>query len=152
MGKLKRWIKKIVVMLIELMLPIISKIEYKADVEKAKSQIFQFDTGKEIYNEESLKREVNFDDLIDLSIIIPIFNAEKTLEMCLNSIINQKTQYTFEVILVNDGSTDASNEILKDYEQKYSQIIVLEQENGGAGKARNTGINHARRNVYWFYR
>lgn len=151
MDKLKRLIKKIVTMLIDLILPIVLKIKCKPNIEKAKSRIFKFDTRKEIYCEGSLKRKVNFDLSIDLSIIIPVFNAEKTLKMCLNSIVNQETKYQFEVILINDGSTDNSNQILNDYKIKYNNIIVLEQENGGAGKARNTGINYARRNLCWFY-
>lgn len=77
------------------------------------------------------------------SIIIPIYNVEKFLQDCLNSIQSQ-TLKDFEVICINDGSTDNSLEILQDYASKDSRFIIISQENQGPGIARNTGINLAK--------
>ncbi len=78
-----------------------------------------------------------------ISIIIPVYNCEKYLSKCLDSIINQ-THKDLEVICVNDGSTDNSSKILKDYSEKDSRIIVINQENSKQGAARNKGLEIAR--------
>ena len=78
-----------------------------------------------------------------ISVIMPVYNTGKYLERCLNSIINQ-TYTNWELIAVNDGSTDNSLEILKSYAQKDNRIIVLEQENQGQSVARNNGIKVAK--------
>lgn len=75
-----------------------------------------------------------------VSIIIPVYNAETYLEQCLNSLLNQ-TYNDIEIILVNDGSTDDSNEICKKYVQKDSRVKLYFQENSGVSFARNTGIS-----------
>ncbi|MBT9150832.1 MAG: putative glycosyltransferase EpsJ [candidate division WS2 bacterium] len=69
-----------------------------------------------------------------ISVIVPIYNAEKYLEKCLDSIINQ-TYEKLEIILVNDGSTDRSKEIIQEYKNKDSRIIDIDKENGGIGSA-----------------
>lgn len=74
------------------------------------------------------------------SIIIPVFNVENYLHQCLDSVIEQDFD-NYEVICVNDGSTDESPQILKEYEQKYNQIKVIHQTNKGLSAARNRGIN-----------
>lgn len=79
--------------------------------------------------------------MIKVSVIIPVYNVEKYLRECIDSVLNQ-TYSEFEVILVNDGSTDSSGEICKDYEHD-SRVIVINQENGGLSAARNTGLKHA---------
>ncbi|MDD3416133.1 MAG: glycosyltransferase [Lachnospiraceae bacterium] len=73
--------------------------------------------------------------------IVPIYNAEKYLERCLNSLINQETIYQYEVILVNDGSTDHSLKIAEMYESEFSNVLCFIQENLGISAARNRGIN-----------
>lgn len=77
-----------------------------------------------------------------ISVIVPVFNAEKTLERCVNSIINQ-TYSKFEIILVDDGSLDNSPQICDEYAKKDSRIKVIHQENGGVSKARNVGLSNA---------
>lgn len=77
-----------------------------------------------------------------LSIIVPVFNAAEYLKDCLDSILTQ-TFADFELICVNDGSTDNSCEILKEYEQKDPRVIVCNQINKGTASARNTGIKQA---------
>lgn len=77
-----------------------------------------------------------------VSIIVPVYNIEKYLAKCLDSLINQ-TLEDIEIICVNDGSTDNSAEILNEYAQKDSRIKIINQENAGLSAARNTGINAA---------
>jgi glycosyltransferase involved in cell wall biosynthesis len=72
-----------------------------------------------------------------VSVIIPVYNSEKYLEECLNSILAQ-TYQNIEIIVVNDGSTDSSPEILKKYSDN---VIVLSQKNSGLASALNLGIN-----------
>ncbi len=78
-----------------------------------------------------------------VSIIIPVFNGEKFLERCLLSIINQ-TYKNIEIIVINDGSTDQTLNILKKYTKKYSIIKVYNQKNLGSASARNNGISHVK--------
>lgn len=77
-----------------------------------------------------------------ISIIIPIYNVEKYLKKCLDSVENQKYK-NIEVILVNDGSKDKSEEIIKKYQENYSNIKALKKENGGLSDARNFGVKSA---------
>lgn len=84
-----------------------------------------------------------------VSIIIPVYNAEKTLEKTLNSLINQ-TYKNLEIILVNDGSTDNSREICENYQKKNVHIKLINKENEGPGKARETGLKYANGNYISF--
>ena len=78
-----------------------------------------------------------------ISIIIPIYNAGKYLSKCLHSIESQ-TYQDFEVILINDGSTDCSNEVCQKFANKDKRFTVITQTNGGASSARNRGIEVAK--------
>ena len=78
-----------------------------------------------------------------ISIIVPIYNSEKWLSRCVESLINQ-TYKDIEILLVNDGSTDKSLEICKEYEKKDSRITVIDKENGGVSSSRNAGIDAAK--------
>ena len=75
-----------------------------------------------------------------LSIIVPIYNVEKYLSRCIDSILNQ-TFKDFELILVNDSSTDNCKEICEKYKRMDSRIIVANKKNGGVSSARNLGID-----------
>ena len=78
-----------------------------------------------------------------VSIVVPIYNVEKYLEKCLNTLINQ-TLSDIQIILVNDGASDDSGKIAKEFQKKYPEkIIYLEKENGGLSDARNFGIPYA---------
>ena len=78
-----------------------------------------------------------------ISIIIPVYNGKKYLSRCLESILNQ-TYKDFEIIAINDGSTDESEQILKEYASKYPQIIKhKEQTNSGIAVTRNNGLKMA---------
>ena len=78
-----------------------------------------------------------------ISVVIPVYNVEKYVGKCLSSLVEQ-TFRDFEVIAVNDGSTDDSLEILRHFEQKYDFIHVLSQKNAGMSQARNAGMELAR--------
>lgn len=80
------------------------------------------------------------DDLV--SIIIPCYNAETTLEKCINSILRQD-YCAFEIVAVNDGSTDQTRELLNRLSNKDGRIIVIDKENGGVSVARNAGLQMA---------
>lgn len=75
-----------------------------------------------------------------ISIIVPIHNSESKLEKCINSLLNQ-TYTNIEIILVDDGSTDNSYSICKEYEKLDSRIISLHQKNSGVSCARNIGVH-----------
>lgn len=79
---------------------------------------------------------------IKISIIVPVFNVKDYLEDCLNSILAQ-TFSKYEVIIVNDGSTDSSPQIIESYQTKFPHIKIIHQQNQGLSNARNTGIKHA---------
>lgn len=80
-----------------------------------------------------------------LSIIVPVYNVADYLAKCLDSLITQDLpQDEYEVIVVNDGSTDNSREIANYYAEKYSNIILINQTNKGLSEARNTGVQNAK--------
>ena len=78
-----------------------------------------------------------------VSVIIPVYNSEKYLQECLDSVISQSLQ-DIEIICVNDGSTDSSLSILKNYEQKDSRIVIINRENKGVSYSRNEAIQQAK--------
>lgn len=80
---------------------------------------------------------------IEVSVIIPIYNVEKYLARCLESLVGQDFAKPFEIILVNDGSPDESAKIAEDYAQRFDCIKLYTQENRGVSAARNNGISHA---------
>ncbi len=82
-------------------------------------------------------------DKINVSIIVPVYNVEKFLERCLESLVNQ-TMKEIEIICINDGSKDKSDEILNKYSQKDYRIKIIKQENLGVSVARNNGVNIAK--------
>ncbi len=81
--------------------------------------------------------------MIKVSVIIPVYNTELYLKECLESVINQSLK-EIEIICINDGSTDGSFKILKEYSKLDSRIILINQENRGLSEARNNGIKIAK--------
>ena len=77
-----------------------------------------------------------------ISVIVPVYNAELTLQKCVNSILNQSFT-NLEVVLVNDGSTDSSGAICDKYMERDSRVITVHQRNSGVSVARNTGLRIA---------
>ena len=84
-----------------------------------------------------------------ISVIVPVYNVDKYLPKCIDSIINQ-TYKNLEIILIDDGSTDSSPKICDEYMNKDSRIIVIHKDNGGLSSARNKGIEVAKGNLICF--
>jgi len=80
-----------------------------------------------------------------ISVVIPMYNSEKTIERALNSILNQTYTGKIEVIVVNDGSKDNSKKVVEEFIHLHPKkgIRLINQQNGGVSKARNTGLNNA---------
>ena len=104
-------------------------------------------TVKNAEGDPDTQAEIIIQNKIDyipkVSVIIPVYNVEEYLRECLDSVVNQ-TLKEIEIICVDDGSTDNSLEILKEYAQKDKRITVITQNNSGSGTARNCGINIAK--------
>lgn len=77
-----------------------------------------------------------------ISVIVPVYNVERYLKRCIDSIINQ-TYSNLEIILIDDGSTDKSGAICDEYKEKNDNLLVVHKENGGLSSARNEGLNRA---------
>lgn len=84
-----------------------------------------------------------------ISIIIPVYNVENYLRVCLDSVVNQ-TYSDLEIICINDGSTDASLDILNEYAKNDSRILVVSQSNRGLAAARNTGLEYVTGELCYF--
>ena len=82
-------------------------------------------------------------DRVDVSIIIPVYNVQEYLSVCLDSVINQ-TIRNKEIIIINDGSTDKCYEILTEYKIRFPEIIIINQKNSGISEARNAGLKAAK--------
>ena len=87
--------------------------------------------------------------MAEISVIVPVYNVEDYLEKCLDSLLNQ-TMTDFEILCVDDGSTDHSNEILYLYRNRDPRIRILEKTNGGLSDARNYGMKAASAPVVMF--
>ena len=86
-----------------------------------------------------------------LSIIVPVYNMQKYLPECLDSLLAQDILADdYEIICIHDGSTDSSAEILNKYGREHANIRVIHKENGGVSSARNLGIENARGDYLWF--
>lgn len=86
-----------------------------------------------------------------LSIIIPTYNSEKFIEKCLYSCLNQDISHEdYEVIVVDDGSTDNTKNLVLSIKEKYNNIVYIYQENAAQGAARNNGLSKAKGKYIWF--
>ncbi len=81
--------------------------------------------------------------MVKISVVVPVYNTASTLPRCLDSVLGQ-TFTDFEIIIVNDGSTDESHAVIASYAATHPEIVVVTQENQGLGAARNAGIRAAR--------
>jgi len=82
------------------------------------------------------------DNSLKISVIIPMYNSEKYIKRCLDSLLNQ-TLEDIEIICINDGSTDKTQEIVENYQKKYPFIKLINQPNLGLSTARNNGLKTA---------
>jgi len=88
---------------------------------------------------------------VKISIIVPVYNVESFLRRCLDSCIRQDLDLTeYEIIAVNDGSSDHSADILKEYVSNYKNISIIDKTNGGLSSARNAGLKVAKGEYVWF--
>ena len=86
---------------------------------------------------------MNDKNTLNISVVIPIFNADKYLHRCINSVLSQS--YTdFELLLIDDGSTDKSGKICDEYAREDDRVRVFHKENGGVSSARNLGLDNAK--------
>lgn len=81
---------------------------------------------------------------LDISIVIPCYNAEKSITRLLESALNQQTNYRYEVVAIDDGSSDKTLLILEDFASRYHHFVFFHQDNSGVSIARNKGIEMAR--------
>lgn len=81
---------------------------------------------------------------MDISIIVPVYNVEAYLKECLDSLLNQDFDGEYEIVCINDGSTDNSLNILKEYEKINDKIVLINQENKGLSAARNAGFKNSK--------
>lgn len=86
----------------------------------------------------------------DISIIIPVYNAEKTIVATLESLELDKWTHSYEILLINDGSTDNSINEINAFIKNFKNIRIISQENGGVAKARNTGLRVAKGKFIYF--
>lgn len=84
-----------------------------------------------------------------VSIIVPVYNSEKYLKKCIQSIVSQAYD-NYEIIVVNDGSTDNSLKILKSFSDKYRNLFIINQTNSGSSEARKTGLKHISKDSRYF--
>lgn len=88
---------------------------------------------------------------MSLSIIIPVYNVEKYISICLDSLLNQNLNHAdYEIIIINDGSTDSSLQIANTYKLNHSNISIHSQKNSGVGAARNKGVSIAKGDYIYF--
>ena len=86
-----------------------------------------------------------------LSIVVPTYNVEKYIARCLNSLHNQDVKHdTYEIIVVNDGSTDHSLEVVQELTATWINVKIISQPNAGLSEARNTGLRLAKGEYIWF--
>lgn len=86
-----------------------------------------------------------------LSIIVAAYNGDRYLDKCIKSCISQDIDHAeYEVVIVNDGSTDRTKEIAESWASRYGNIVVINRENGGLTEARNTGLRAAKGDYVWF--
>lgn len=90
-------------------------------------------------------------DSLFLSIIVPVYNAAAYLPECLDSLLTQDIPHQdYEIVCVNDGSRDNSLQVLQSFSERYSNIVIVDKENGGVTTARNAGLSKAQGDYIWF--
>lgn len=144
MSRIKKYLQKI-----------INLVCYQLYRMRGKSEPLSEKTDDELLNNSWERKNSNCyiqsrygwikDNKIALSIVVPLYNSEKFIYKNVDSLLAQKTKYKYEIILVNDGSTDSTQLISEKYRNDNPEkIVAIYQENGGISSARNTGIANSR--------
>lgn len=117
-------------------------------LEKKNTKLPNSIDSKEFLNRLRIHKPANFNVVnsiekqkYDLTIVVPVYNVERYIEECIESLLNQKTKYKYIIKLVNDGSSDSSKQIIQKFVNN-PKIQYLEKENGGQSSARNFGIKN----------
>ena len=130
------------------------KLDYYINSSNNKSDKVIYDAVQEIFkNDEYILERVNNLFSINntkISVVIPVYNAENFMEESINSILNQSLK-EIELICVNDGSTDSSLEMLKEFHEKDDRVKIINKENGGCGSARNEALDNATGEYIYFF-
>ena len=82
--------------------------------------------------------------MVNVSVIVPVYNVEEYLDKCLSSLVNQSMKNEMEIIVINDGTKDNSQMIIDKYAAKYSNIVSIKKQNEGLCVTRNLGISLAK--------
>lgn len=114
----------------------------KINQDKIRNELYKKFTPNEVWSDKDFNN-MYITTKYNLSIIVPVYNVEKYIEQCVESIFNQKTKYTYEVIFIDNGSEDQSSEIIKRMTEGKKHIKHIKQEIAGLSIARNTGINNS---------
>ena len=119
----------------------LQKLQLKT--QKAKDKLEKLQSIKQNRTKKKHPKKTNksTNSILKVSVIIPVYNVEQYLRECLDSVTSQ-TLKQIEIICIDDGSTDNSLEILKEYQAKDTRIKIIRQENGGLSSARNTALKH----------
>lgn len=148
---IKHLVKK--VMINSLLFRKLIKLLLKQGAEKP----VQFDFGMPSHTAENALRKIyspsanrqpkpiyHYKPSLALSIILPVYNVEKYLDACLGALLPDGAEETFEIIAVNDGSTDSSRSVLERFQRDHFALKIIDQDNGGLSAARNAGLVEAR--------
>lgn len=118
-----------------------SQVEGLNGVKYTETDEYKYLMLQKDFKEFVIEHKNHIDKKYDLMIIVPAFNVEQYIDDCINSLLSQKTNYTYEIVIVNDGSTDNTGEVLSKYSDK-DNIRIITQENKGVSVARNAALEH----------
>lgn len=145
MKKIKRFAKGLYCSIVHMFILLRMGLHKSKKIElvenEIRSEILKVYSAKQLWQDMSIFTKAN-ECKYDLSLIVPVYNSEKYLERCIKSMVNQKTKYKYEMVFINDGSTDRSEEILNKY-RLMDNVKLLNQKNAGISGARNKGLSIA---------
>lgn len=133
---------KIILQIRKILYVIINHIHFPSTKVKNKN-LTQLEDKYKNKKVDIVENGFSLDTNINLSFVVPVYNSESLIAKCAESLINQETKYRYNIIFVNDGSTDKSLEILKKYQRKNNNLIkIITQKNTGIAGARNKGLQY----------
>ena len=135
MEKLKIMVHKICFQIVYILKLLIPEVAMSSLISKTMLNSF-YGKQQAVFNQK-----VNYAIEYDLMIIVPVYNSAEYLEMCLESLVNQKTRYTYKIICVDDESTDHSKVILQQY-SNVQNVEIIYKKNGGVASARNKALEN----------